>query len=153
MMVGQEVDNKVSIVAWGLYPTKNKFYYEEMLKSIKSLPDRDLCSITEEGGGSEEEVDTGGDYFQGQQSADMDMGLWFGDGFKSLPMALPNSFSHATQFLCTKHLTNSMRANKSIKNTYQDAMIWAIQGSATEQEYNANMENLKVCVCVCACPV
>ena len=53
MVVGQDADNKVSIVAWGLYPTENAFYYKEMLKIIKSLPDRDLCNITEEGGGSE----------------------------------------------------------------------------------------------------
>ena len=37
-----------------------------------------------------------------------------------------------------------MRANKTIKNTFQDAMIWAIQGSATELEYNTNMDKLKL---------
>ena len=64
----------------------------------------------------------------------MDDALFFGDGFKGLPLALINLFSNALQLLCTKHLANSMRANKSIKNTFQDAMIWAIQGSATELE-------------------
>ena len=48
MVVGQKADNKVSIVGWGLYPMENTFYYEEILKSMKSPPDRDLCDITEE---------------------------------------------------------------------------------------------------------
>eukprot|EP00171_Calliarthron_tuberculosum_P004011 IDg4011t1 len=120
MVVGQDADNKVSIVAWGLYPTENTHYYEEMFKNTKGLPDIGLVDIVEE------EEGAGKVFFQGQQWTDMDTGLWYGDGFRGFPLALTNSFSDATQLLCTKHLTNFMRANKSIKNTYQDAMVWAI---------------------------
>ena len=41
MVVGQDADNKMSIVAWGLYPIESTEYYEEILINMKRVKDMD----------------------------------------------------------------------------------------------------------------